>query len=302
MSARAKPIQTYGSRRPRPALPVTLKRTLHPADEAGSATATPDGRTVRGRPELDRLGEAASPPRLAARKEPAKVLSQTFLDFGQRDFHSVECGECGMRYARGLPEDDEAHAAFHRDFKRRVCVHPVSPEALVCSLVATAAPGRAPTVRVVIAASPASPPLWRKLAAFVDAAVAPEMNVTASVLEGEGVSGAMCLSPGGIVEACVVYEPLTAARRRACDASTTCVGAGGEEEAARLGVRLVWVHASVRGQGVAAGLLDAVCGVASKEWGVPISRDNCAINQPTPAGAALFQAFTRRPDFLVYAL
>ena len=46
---------------------------------------------------------------VARRPEPQRrQLAQTYLDVGQRDFHSYRCPVCGMLYARGVDAGERA--------------------------------------------------------------------------------------------------------------------------------------------------------------------------------------------------
>lgn len=53
-------------------------------------------------------------------KQPPRVLTQTFLDAGQRDFHASRCRTCGMLYTKGQPSDEKLHRSFHGRFVRGV--------------------------------------------------------------------------------------------------------------------------------------------------------------------------------------
>lgn len=42
-----------------------------------------------------------------------KKLLQMHLDFGQKDFYSTKCPDCGMFFAQGEAEDSKLHRKFH---------------------------------------------------------------------------------------------------------------------------------------------------------------------------------------------
>jgi GNAT superfamily N-acetyltransferase len=41
---------------------------------------------------------------------------QLCLNLGQKGLHSIECSVCGMRYARGLVEDEQSHTKYHKKY------------------------------------------------------------------------------------------------------------------------------------------------------------------------------------------
>lgn len=43
-----------------------------------------------------------------------KKLTQMFLDFGQKNFFSTTCGECGFVYTPGKKEEERLHLSHHK--------------------------------------------------------------------------------------------------------------------------------------------------------------------------------------------
>ena len=78
----------------------------------------------------------------------------------------------------------------------------------------------------------------------------------------------------------------------------TIVTHGEVEEKASCGVRAIWAHPSVRRQGYARVMLNAMRAHTILGYVVPVSE--CAFTQPTEAGTALALGYCGEDTFLVY--
>jgi N-acetyltransferase len=126
----------------------------------------------------------------------------------------------------------------------------------------------------------------------------------------------LLIASEGVVDGALFAEPLVTAHRvlpapsgsggaaGAAESASASGSCGGvvcyEREAvpAGAGVRAVWIASRARRRGGATALLDAAC--ARMCHGAALPREALAFSQPTEAGRALAERFTRTCAFLVY--
>jgi N-acetyltransferase len=182
---------------------------------------------------------------------------------------------------------------------------------------------KAAAVAEHVAAQLGLPPSW----------LLPDASAAAAAAAGQdgGAGGAhasasaarvhtfLLIASEGVVDGALFAEPLATAHRvrpapggagdaAGAAASKNASGAGPagggvvcyEREAvpAGAGVRAVWVASRARRRGGATALLEAAC--ARMCHGAPLPRQALAFSQPTEAGRALAERFTRTRAFLVY--
>jgi hypothetical protein len=306
--------RTYGRASTTP--PLTIKRAYAPdSTEEAAAYASDGSEDVDGlaprRPSLVLLPRATK--RIAVRPSgssatsstESKRLTQSFLDFGQRDFHSVQCGRCGMRYARGLAEDDKDHALFCKSVNKFVRAKGVSADAIVSSRVRYATAEGKGVVDCIVNARAG---LRRKFDKLLDKFIAPELGATADAAVGPASSVLLYVADDCRVVGAVVFDCITAAHPAVTPSSQVSSGSASaaafiscsasETLPARVGVRLLWTHAQFRRQGLASALLDAARLCAVPPDGC--AKDLVAFSQPTPDGACLARAYSGSSTVLVF--
>ena len=218
-------------------------------------------------------------------------LQQMFLDFGQKNFSSRTCKECGMVWCPGLPEEEAMHAKQHKRFTLGVEFRGWKGERVTRSF---------PDGSRIVCVRPCDPEAYWNKVCEVEEFVQRDLG-----------SGGCQAAPGRQAHMYVSAEKrvvgfLSAQGIRRASRLVTRVDGGGEEvmelsegeERAVCGVSEVWVIRSMRGKGIAKRLLEAL--LESFAPPMAIGREVVAFSQPTPAGKKLATDFFGTASFLVY--
>ncbi|VVC86449.1 unnamed protein product, partial [Leptidea sinapis] len=172
------------------------------------------------------------------------------IDAGQKKFGATECGECGVIYHIGDPEDEHAHF-IHHNATDVLKFTGLKDEYIVDKS------GTARCIRVRGGDNG-----WRRVETLLDRAYL--------YIEKKEIIG------------CLIMEPKTKANKLLPGSPDCC---SVETYPVKCGVSRIWTHPSYRGRGVASRMLD--CARASFLYGAAVSRQHVAMSAPTPAGKAL---------------
>lgn len=216
-------------------------------------------------------------------------LTQMYLDYGQKNFTSVTCGECGLVYAPGLPEDEATHKKAHAKFVN---------ESLSVGKRWRAQATLAELVVRTYAADGSS-----LLAVRADARAAERMAAVRRVMDvalGYVPSGGdpretlyVLVAHNGDVLGCCVAYPICEAFAVDSDASVSGAVEVSKRRyvggVVRMGVSRIWVRAENRRRGLARRILDGAR--ATFDYAGALGVEEIAFTQPTPDGMALLKAY-----------
>jgi N-acetyltransferase len=223
----------------------------------------------------------------------AAKQTQMYLDFGQKNFTSVTCPDCGLVYAPGHPEDEATHKKAHA----KVLNESLSlskrwrSQATLRELVVRTYSDRDESLLAVRHGARAAD----KMAAVrrvMDSALGYAHDNNTAGSEARDVLYVLVSAEGDVMGCCVVYPIVEAF---AIDADATVSGAvevskeryvGGS---VRMGVSRIWVRPQHRRRGIACRMLDGAR--ATFDYAGAIDLDEIAFTQPTPDGLALLQSY-----------
>ncbi|KAG7300799.1 hypothetical protein JYU34_015132 [Plutella xylostella] len=212
-----------------------------------------------------------------------KSSNQYVIDAGQKRFGATQCGECGVIYEIGDPQDEHDHLVHHNatDVLR---FNGWKEE----RVVGTYGAGRVLLVRGGSAG-------WKRVAALLSRVVHPQLGYSEE-LPGEpaGYTAYLYVEKKQIV-GCLVMEPKSRAFKMIPGDPDCC---SVEDYPVKCGVSRIWTHKSHQRRGVAGRLLD--CARASLIYGHGLRLEEIAFSAPTAAGKALATRYCATPNFFVY--
>ncbi|KAK9805899.1 hypothetical protein WJX73_002728 [Symbiochloris irregularis] len=303
---------------------VYSRRRVRPAS-ANEHTECPSTSTA--------AAPACTTPALTPRTvtQPAAVrrpLTQLHLDLGQSNFTCVTCRVCGMTYAPGQEEDEKMHRTYHSSALQGVRYQGWQNERVIWR---DSGQGR------IVLVLPSDPAQQQKKVQELYAFLETQLGLSSGWLQSSHSKVLMCVSNNKRIIGCLVAEAVSTAypcvpslTAQAMDESEhpwspralhdqqrrhqRGDSRGGRAQQGRLqgrlevdetqphaaacGVRVVWVSAECRRQGVATGLLNAARANCIPGYIVP--RHELAFSQPTEAGRHLAAKYTGTDTFLVY--
>lgn len=204
-----------------------------------------------------------------------------------------------MVYARGVEEDEAAHAAFHE-----AAVHPPPFRGWAVERVV---PVASPPGCHVLLVLPTDPHAHVAKAAQLAARVTAELGLPEGYLSFEGCGRESSGARGGdrTSGGAAPVGPLhcfvcVGADKRVCGAlfatQLVCSARDGAPPPPRVGVRAVWVHALRRRAGAGGALVEAARAAIAPDAG----RSAVAFSHPTPSGRALAAKYTGTHSFAVF--
>jgi N-acetyltransferase len=224
----------------------------------------------------------------------ATKQTQMYLDFGQKNFTSVTCADCGLVYAPGHPEDEATHKKAHA----KVVNEALSigkrwrSQATLSELVVRTYADRDESLLAVRHGARAA----EKMAAVrrvMDSALGYASDAaSAGVGESRELLYVLVTAQGDVLGCCVVY-PIAEAFMIDADATVSGAVEVSKERfvggSVRMGVSRIWVRPQHRRRGVARRMLDGAR--ATFDYAGAIDIDEIAFTQPTPDGHALLKAY-----------
>ncbi|XP_060772447.1 N-acetyltransferase ESCO2 isoform X2 [Neoarius graeffei] len=236
------------------------------------------------------------------KKELKKQNDQLIIDAGQKQFGATMCTSCGMLYSADSPEDNFQHTQFHQRFLNTIKFVGWKKERIVAEFW----DGK------IILVLPEDPKYATKKADDVRRIADSELGFQQVNLSSPGAAKTyLFINSDKMVVGCLVAEPIRQAFRvleqleklkdmtkedfmehhRAWCCSTV-------PERAICGVSRIWVFSLMRRKGIATRLLDTVRG--SFMYGSPLTKEEIAFSDPTPAGKLFATKYCGTPKFLVY--
>lgn len=225
------------------------------------------------------------------KRKPGNGLQQMFLDFGQKNFSSRSCLECGMVWCPGLPEEESLHARRHKRYTHGVEFRGWKGERATRTF---------PDGSRIVCVRQGDPDAhWEKVSEVEEIVqaelgsggcqAAPRKQVHLYVSTEKRVVG--FLSAQAVRRASRLLSRLDSTGEEVLELAS-------EEEGVACGISEVWVLKAARGKGVARRLLETLL----ETFAPPglLVRSQVAFSQPTPAGRALATKFFETQSFLVY--
>ncbi|KAJ2941242.1 hypothetical protein O0L34_g3438 [Tuta absoluta] len=209
---------------------------------------------------------------------------QYVIDAGQTNFGATQCGQCGVIYQIGDPQDEHDHLVHH-NATDVLKFNGLKEECVV---------GRSASARCVrVRGGHAG---WRRVRALLERVVHPHLGYDAALPNEqlELYTAYLYIDKRTIV-GCLVVEPRLRAHRLLPGDPDCC---SVEEYPVKCGVSRIWTHRSWRRRGLATRMLE--CARASFLLGAALARQDLAFSAPTAAGKALATHYCGTPNFYVY--
>eukprot|EP00049_Salpingoeca_infusionum_P013307 m.248172 g.248172 ORF g.248172 m.248172 type:complete len:235 (+) comp15409_c0_seq2:225-929(+) len=216
-----------------------------------------------------------------------KKMSQLVLDAGQRRALTT-CAICGMKYKATKVADIQEHKKHHK--------HLAQPQTLSRTYISKHALWRSLANTTSILKYEASAPSSIKIK--IEKAIQTALSQMSAGIDPSSCQQVLVYTQGVKVVGLLAFEHIQGAMKCEASAKPDNITCSDVSVPARLGIRLVWVHPSMRRKGVATQLLDTARQRAI--YGCSIPKMMLAFSSPTLDGARLARQYTGQQDFLVY--
>ncbi|KAI5638337.1 ESCO1/2 acetyl-transferase domain-containing protein [Phthorimaea operculella] len=209
---------------------------------------------------------------------------QYVIDAGQIKFGATQCGQCGVIYQIGDPQDEHDHLVHH-NATDVLKFNGLKDECVV---------GRSASARCIRIRG--GDPGWKKVTTLLERVVHPHLGYGASLPNDqlELYTAYLYIDKRTIV-GCLIVEPKLKAHKLIPGEPDCC---SIEDYPVKCGISRIWTHRSYRRRGLASRMLD--CARASFLYGAAITKQDIAFSAPTAAGKALATNYCETPNFYVY--
>jgi ribosomal protein S18 acetylase RimI-like enzyme len=225
----------------------------------------------------------------------ANKMKQTFLDLGQKDLISSQCGECLMHFNKSFPDDVALHKKFHAQYLKGYNFN-VKVDYVLCKEIAPEA-GDEMTKWAkyrFYEIKEFEGNLVKKLEFFlnfVHIQLGAEPLTSIELKEPNRYTAIFAVEHLSLkIVGFVLFEKCKKVFRSRLDCDNSAIELDGLEVAdVDIGISRIWVDSKHRTRGLASIMLDLKCGTQKR-------RNTLAFSQPTPAGFAFAKKY--QSDFL----